>query len=172
MSAFELRDDVALRELEAGDAAAMFRWVARPEVRSNLGLRSEPSLERTTAWIEKARHDSGTWPFAILLQGEHVGNAVLDQHDALLSSARFSIYVGESPRRGVGTTATYLTLKSGFEVHGLDKVWLTVHTRNARAIAIYQKVGFRVEGVLRRAFYFDGEVRDCLYMGILRSEFA
>ena len=65
----------------------------------------------------------------------------------------------------------YLALRDGFAVRGLHKVWLTVHTRNSRAICAYARLGFEVEGVLRDGFLLAGERLAALYMGLLRDDF-
>ena len=100
-------------------------------------------------------------------------NVILDQHDARLSSARLSVYVGprESRGSGIGVSGMYLALRNAFAERGLHKVWLTVHSRNSRAICAYANLGFEVEGVLRDGFLLDGERLPALYMGLLRSDF-
>ncbi|MET0190072.1 MAG: spermidine acetyltransferase, partial [Pseudonocardia sediminis] len=52
----------------------------------------------------------------------------------------------------------------------LHKVFLIVSTENEKAIHIYRKAGFVVEGELREEFFADGRYRDALRMGILQHE--
>jgi diamine N-acetyltransferase len=35
----------------------------------------------------------------------------------------------------------------------------------------FEKVGFKVEGVLREHFYLNGQYLDCYRMGLLKSEY-
>ena len=35
---------------------------------------------------------------------------------------------------------------------------------------VFEKVGFKVEGILREHFYLNGKYLDCYRMGLLRSE--
>ena len=162
---------VTLGPLTAANASAMLRWMRDPVVSKNLGLRSEPSEEKTAQWLERAESDPSIEARAILLDGEHVGNVVLDQIDTYLSKARLSIYIGEASARarGVGKAAVTLALELGFTHLGLHKVWLTVHVRNKAAIAAYEAVGFVVEGTHREEFLLDGERIDEAYMGALRN---
>ena len=168
-----LRPDVTLAPLALEHAPKMFEWMRDPAVRENVGLRSDPSLERTIAWIESALRDDSIRARAVLLAGRHVGNVVLDRMDRYLSSARFSIYIGEPAARGggVGTSATYRAMEVGFQELGLYKIWLTVHSRNSIAVHAYKKVGFVQEGVLRGEFLLGGERLDALYMGLLKDDF-
>src|SRR6266540_1934075 len=111
-----LRPDVTLAPLVLDYAPKMFAWMCDPAVRENIGLRSDPSLERTIAWVENALCDDSIRAMAVLLAGRHVGNVVLDRIDRYLSTARFSIYIGEPAARGngVGTSATYRAAEVGF----------------------------------------------------------
>lgn len=47
------------------------------------------------------------------------------------------------------------------------RVELSVHADNARAIALYEKVGFLPEGVLRRSVLIDGRFIDTVTMAIM-----
>jgi RimJ/RimL family protein N-acetyltransferase len=163
---------VTLVPLDRRHATAMARWAADPEVRDNLGLRADASLEATERWIERALGDDAFCAFAIDADGTHVGNVVLDQIDRHRGMARFHIYLGEASVRGhgVGGKATSLAVRHAFDVLGLFKVWLTVHADNKAAIAAYERAGFRHEGRLRAEFLFRGKRLDALYMGILRTD--
>ena len=147
----------------------MYGLASDSEVAANVGLRSEPSIEKTRAWIERVRLDPDVHVFTVQIDGEYAGNVVFDQRDRYLNTARFSIYLKDRGR-GVGTAAAAAAVKAIFEEWGLYKVWLTVHVDNARAIRCYEKVGFRCEGRHRGEFILRGERVDALYMGILASE--
>ncbi|MGH7178924.1 MAG: GNAT family N-acetyltransferase [Tepidisphaeraceae bacterium] len=168
-----LRRDITLAPLKLDHAQAMYGWMLDPQVSINIGLRSEPSPEKTRAWIENAARDPSVRAFAIAQVGKHIGNVVLDRIDAHLHTARLSIYIGEVSARGsgAGMTAVFLAAETGFGEMKLNKIWLTVHEHNAPAIAAYGRVGFIVEGVLRDEFMLDGKPIAALYMGLLRADF-
>jgi RimJ/RimL family protein N-acetyltransferase len=168
-----VRRDVRLEPLGQCHAEDVYRWMTDPIISANIGLRTDPSLPKTREWIAKATQDPTIRAFAVLWNGVHVGNAVLDQIDAYLSKARFSIYIGEAHARasGIGTTGTFLILQVAFRELGLYKVWLTVHSRNDRAIKAYSRVGFQLEGILRGEFLLNGERLSVWYMSIVVEEF-
>ncbi len=72
--------------------------------------------------------------------------------------------------KGYGSEAMRLALRYAFHELNLNRVWLTVISYNARAIHLYEKLGFRHEGVRRQAVLRDGKRYDMLVMGLLRSE--
>jgi RimJ/RimL family protein N-acetyltransferase len=51
---------------------------------------------------------------------------------------------------------------------GLHRVGLTVVAENARAVRLYEKFGFKVEGVLKDAYFGeDGKYHDELAMALI-----
>jgi RimJ/RimL family protein N-acetyltransferase len=151
----------------------MYEWMCNPNVSANIGLRVEPSMDKTLAWINSTVHDPLIRANAIRFQGQHVGNVVLDHVDSYISTVRLSIYIGapEALHSGVGLTASYLAIIVAFTQMNMHKVWLTVHERNHAAINTYTKLGFILEGCLREEFLLNGERLSLFYMGLLASQF-
>ncbi len=73
--------------------------------------------------------------------------------------------------RGIGTEATSLILKYAFEYLNLHKILLEVYEYNERAIRVYEKLGFKREGILRKNHYLKGKYYDVIVMGILQEEY-
>ena len=166
----EIRHDVTLAPLTRDHAPAMFRWVSDLGIRRDIGLHTEPTLQRTIEWIERALNDSAVIPHAICLSGKHVGNVILDRIDRRVRTARLSIYIGEPDARGagVGARAVRLAAERGFQE--LHKIWLIVHAENIPAIRCYQSIGFQLEGILREEFLLGDRRVSALYMGLLRRD--
>lgn len=173
MATIRLRRDVTIGPLLPEYADAMLRWMNDPVISDNLGLRHSPSIERTITWIEHAQAAADIRCFAILLDGRHVGNVVIDRLDDYLATGRLSVYVGEAKARstGVGLSGMYLAIQQSFVDLDLHKIWLTVHIHNHPAIHTYTKLNFMLEGILRDEFWLHGARLSVLYMGLLRSDF-
>lgn len=73
--------------------------------------------------------------------------------------------------RGYGTKIYKAFLRYLFQDLGYHRVWLLVLETNAVARKLYENVGFRVEGIQRRAIWRDGAWRDYVSMSILSDEF-
>jgi RimJ/RimL family protein N-acetyltransferase len=101
-----------------------------------------------------------------------VGLTTFSNMDADNGSVLFHITIGEADAqdRGLGTEAIGLMLKVAFETLGLHRVGLSVFAFNARAIRVYEKAGFRIEGRLREAIRRDGRHWDEVQMGVLADE--
>ena len=48
----------------------------------------------------------------------------------------------------------------------IRKINLKVLTNNESAIHVYKKLGFEIEGLIKRDFYLNGEFTDCYWMGL------
>ncbi len=89
-------------------------------------------------------------------------------------AGKISIGIGDPEYRGqgYGTDAMRLALRYAFEELNLHRLGLNVNANNPGAIRVYEKLGFRHEGVVREAIHRDAEWVDRLYMGLLRSEWV
>jgi len=72
--------------------------------------------------------------------------------------------------RGVGTEAMSLLMRYAFTELNLHRLSLTVFEYNERAIRMYEKLGFRIEGINRDYHFREGRRWDLVCMGILREE--
>jgi RimJ/RimL family protein N-acetyltransferase len=72
--------------------------------------------------------------------------------------------------RGFGTDTMDLLLQYGFLELSLYRITLGVHGYNTRAQRVYEKVGFKTEGMIRGEILREGRRADGFYMGILRRE--
>lgn len=87
--------------------------------------------------------------------------------------AAISIWNPDNWGKGYATEATNLLLKFAFEELCLHKVSLHrgVFSFNERAVRVYEKCGFRQEGIRREEYFHRGKWWDIIDMGILESEY-
>jgi N-acetyltransferase len=74
-------------------------------------------------------------------------------------------------RTAVNTEAKLLMLRHAFEAWEVHRVTLKTDVRNARSRAAIERLGARLDGVLRAAVpASDGGIRDSAYYSLLRAE--
>lgn len=71
--------------------------------------------------------------------------------------------------QGIGKALMQTTLEKA-QSSGLTRVELTVREKNTRALALYQKFGFCVEGIKRNGVRMDGVYENLICMGLLLRE--
>ncbi|WP_242391717.1 GNAT family N-acetyltransferase [Enterococcus faecalis] len=82
----------------------------------------------------------------------------------------FAILQKEQRGQGYGFEAVSLICKFAFYELGLHKIRLAVNSNNQKAIHVYEKVGFKKEGIDREALFQDGQWLDIYNYGILQKE--
>lgn len=130
--------------------------------------------EQTRAGLARARGrgDRADWAVVRNADGFVVGEAVLMDLDEDNASMTYRVaLVGPTVvGRGYGTETTRLVRDFAFGPLGLHRLALEVNSFNAAAIAVYEKVGFVLEGVRREAVLRDGIWHDVHDMALVESD--
>lgn len=172
MAGPDTRTPVAIRAARPDDAGALARIYAQPEVaRQTLGL---PHTD-TAEWHRRiAGHDpaQGRW-LLVAVDGEDrvLGQATLQRHPQArrAHAGWLALMVDrEVHGRGVGRALMRHLLDLADHWLGLRRMELEVNADNTAAIALYQQLGFVVEGTLRGYALRDGQLIDVLTMARLR----
>ncbi|MFJ5773478.1 GNAT family N-acetyltransferase [Streptomyces sp. NPDC093094] len=165
-----------LRPFTAADADTMWEIIGDPEVvRFTYEPGTDLDLERTRSWYATRAEQDDRLDLAVTdrTSGEVVGEVVLNEWDPRTRSCTFRTLIGPRGRgRGLGTEAMRLIVGHGFERLGLHRIELVAYGHNLRALHVYEKVGFTVEGVRREVALRDGAWTDEVIMAMLDREWA
>ncbi len=74
--------------------------------------------------------------------------------------------------QGYMTEALRAALNNGFTRMNLHRIDAVVHVDNDGSNRLLQKLGFKLEGVLRGYYYWDGAFHDHNFYGLLRDEWG
>lgn len=135
-----------------------------------------PRSEEQANFIVRA--DANAYKFAIRLKDDLLANDTLIGYMDIDSiqwnngSAWVSIAIGDPQYqgKGYGEEATRLLLHFAFAELNLHRVQLTVFRYNERAVRLYERLGFVLEGTYREYLHRDGARHDMLLYGLLRRE--
>jgi RimJ/RimL family protein N-acetyltransferase len=133
-------------------------WPSTPE---QLEARTRTGLER------------GDLSFAVeaLEDGVLVGGISVGPIEIPARSGSLGMFVGKPYwGRGYGTDALLVACRFAFRFANLERIELNVLTENERAVSVYRKVGFAIEGTRRRAEFGRGRHQDAHIMGLLAEE--
>jgi RimJ/RimL family protein N-acetyltransferase len=151
-------------------------WLNDWEIRRFLAptLAHPYTMEDEEEWFNQQRQAKNEHHFAILTreQDQLIGNCGLHQIDGSNHNAILGIFIGDKNywSKGYGTDATRTLLRFAFGEANLHRVELEVFAFNPRAIRMYEKVGFKLEGVRRQALFREGAWHDEHIMAILQDE--
>ena len=104
--------------------------------------------------------------------GEFLGLVRIDRIDAINRNCAVGLDLVPA-YRGKGISAKVYAWLLDYLFHQLNMhmVYLEVLESNERAIHVYERLGFRVDGRLRQRIFRNGTYEDSILMSLLRSEF-
>lgn len=167
---------VYLTTLNRDDAPIIAGWEQDTEFLRLLDASpAQPrTVEQITGWLENASKSRSDFLFGIrlLTSDDLIGWAEIDGIQWAHGSAGVGLGIGDRNYwgQGCGTEAMLLLLRFAFHELNLHGIHLTVFSYNERAIAMYEKLGFRREGAYREYLHRDGQRFDMLLYGLLRQE--
>ncbi len=166
---------IYLRKIILEDVSYRYlSWLHDKEVMDGLATDGY-TLENLSAYVEVRVNNPSVAFFAICAvdSGEHIGNIKLDFHDAKANVSELGLLIGNKNYwgKGVGYEACKLAMTYGFNVMNLRKIYLAVYESNPHAKKLYEKLGFKLEGTLRKHIKVDHTYYDKYLMGIFKEEF-
>lgn len=162
------------------DGWDVIRWRNDPQVKAYFFEEEPLSLDKHLKWLDKVLDDPSVRYYMIQINEDDdhkaltVGTIGLSHIDWRNRTAEFSWFlIGEAKYRswGYGKEAIFLLLDYSFNHLNLNRIWLQTMTLNKAASAVYRKMGFRGEGILREHKFKNGEYIDIHVYGLLREEF-
>lgn len=103
--------------------------------------------------------------------GDVIGFIRLNDIDFVARKATVRIFVApEMQGKGYGTDALQTLARFCFRELGLHRLGLVVRADNTRAIHVYKRLGYVVEGCEREAVWVEGQWVNFLHMGLLADE--
>lgn len=122
---------------------------------------------------DKHIHDQMERRFILDMSGVSIGLVELIEIDYIHRRAEFQIIIDPAHQgQGHGEKATRMAMDYAFLVLNLYKLYLVVDNENKRAIHIYEKIGFEVEGVLKHEFFINGTYHNATRMCIFQPQYA
>jgi RimJ/RimL family protein N-acetyltransferase len=169
---------IRLRPLAVSDVDNMMTWVNDPEIVGNFAAFSGRAFtrEEELAYVERMLASDADRVFAIerIVDGAYLGNVGIHQIHWRSRVGRLACIIGSRSEmgKGHGSAAIRAVLEWAFAVGELHKVWLMCFRENERARAIYQRLGFVEEGILREEYLHGDRWRDMVRMSMLDREWT
>ena len=136
--------------------------------RKYLAMVEAPPPEKIADFIQK-NISKGYPQFVAVEDGQIVGWCDILAPDLEGFRHLGTLALGVHPayrKRGLGEQLLRAAINEAKTI-GLERVELTVYGSNAPAIQLYQKAGFTVDGVRRRARKLDGAYDDIILMSLM-----
>ncbi|WP_315108085.1 GNAT family protein [Clostridium intestinale] len=126
-------------------------------------------------YIDRVAADSDRVDFLIFSKQDNklVGEVVINEVDRNNRCGNIRVLINrkEDFSKGYGTEAMILALNYGFGMFNLHRIELEAYPFNNRAIHVYEKIGFKREGLRKDGAYYNHKYYDMITMSFLENEF-
>ncbi|MDD5431176.1 MAG: GNAT family protein [Candidatus Pacebacteria bacterium] len=174
---FLVGEKIYLRPIEESDLNEKYQsWLNNPEVTAyNTHHRFPNYRQNMLDYFNEVIKSKNNLILGIIDKetDEHIGNAALENIDPINKSAEFAILIGEKKMwgKGIGKEVLKLLVEHGFNALNLNRIYMGTSADNIGMQKVAEAVGFKKEGVGRQVFYKNGEYKDTVNYGLLRSEY-
>jgi RimJ/RimL family protein N-acetyltransferase len=149
------------------------RWFNDPETTARLAVFNGLTRQQAEEFFKKVGSPRDKDLHWAILAGDlgHIGFIALHQIDGAMRSAAGGLIIGERAAWGKGfaTDAVRVRTKFAFEQLGLHRI--DGHTFNPAMRKVYEKAGYKLEGVARERLWRDGRWHDTYLYSILESDY-
>lgn len=173
----ELAEGVFMRPLALRDIEELHALVEsnRDHLRPWLPFADQP-FDSTAAHVERVVRDMAAGEglsMAILRDGSLAGivSFVEPSREHGVTSIGYWLDAG-AQGSGIMTRAVQAMVEEAFGRWGMERVEIRVAAGNARSRAIPERLGFRIEGELRRTHRIDGTTHDEVVYGLVSDQVA
>jgi len=174
-----VNDSIVLRSYQPADAGALFDAVNanRAHLASWLSwvghtTRQDHSLQ----FIHQSVHDAHVQTalaLGIFENGSIIGGIGMHGWNHEVKKAQLGYWIIRSHEgKGIITDSLRCFVQFLFEKTGLNKVEIHFSPANKRSARVAERLGFRVEGILRQSILRNGLPDDVVVTGLLRSEWT
>jgi RimJ/RimL family protein N-acetyltransferase len=167
-------EKICLGPVLNADVAQLFTGFDTLEIANASGPYRPSAEAKFNQWLAGAANDPSRVLFVIRKLGDLrlLGHVHVSNIQSMFRSADIGLGIGLVSDRGQGYGGEALTLAVRYcwNELNLQRVALTVLGDNPAALRLYERLGFEVEGRLRRATYVGGQFHDVMVMSILRPE--
>ncbi|MDT3699957.1 MAG: GNAT family protein [Thermincola sp.] len=168
-------DKVIIRTMKRPDIPLLVKWKNDDEIADF--VRGAPI--HTTYDIENRRYEKGLREYDAVrliietLPGRPIGFISISDIDKDNQKADLGMLIGEKEywSQGYGSDTLITLLRHLFFDLGFNRISLEVFEYNTRAKKVYEKIGFKVEGIERQGLLRKNQYYDIYLMGILQEDF-
>lgn len=162
----------SIRRALPDDAAGFCELMSKESVFASLGELPYPTEIDWRERLSKRQNDRDIDLVAVA-ESEIIGQISLSGNSGVLRRHAGSIAISvieKAQGQGVGTALMKAMTEYADEWTTIFRLELFVYSDNAKAIALYEKFGFRQEGLLRNFMLRKGRFEDLISMARLQSQ--
>ncbi|KJJ38839.1 GNAT family N-acetyltransferase [Aequorivita vladivostokensis] len=160
-----------LRRLKLDDLELRVQWMNDPRVYETMHFVPPITLEKTQDWFRNNVGNDTRMDFVIEEDGVVCAMDGLTGIDPKLRKGEsYTIVDPNYKGKGIGTRTLFLKSIYAFEIGILNKIWAFIDADNIASIKMCERIGYKVEGILRQEVVRESGLIDRYYMGCLEDD--
>lgn len=170
-------NQIILENVAHQDLDKLRTWRNNPEYRKYFREYRELNADNQEKWYQsKVLNDPNTIMFSIKdkYTRELLGCCGLCYINWVHRYADLSLYIGWEnsyiDNRGFAEDSCRVLFQYAFQELNLNKIWTEIYEFDEKKLALYQTLGFKIDGVLREQYFYDGKWWSSNMLSLLRSE--
>lgn len=159
-----------LRCLERSDMDLIYYWRNSEQVRKYMFNDQLISHDEHKSWFEKTLHNTSIYR-VYEYNKRPVGLVYFNDLDSKNNMCTWGFYLGEEDiPSGIGSVMGFMALKMIFEEYGFRKLCSQAFANNIRSIYYHKKLGFSVEGTLRKHILRNDKYEDIILLAYFKEQ--
>ncbi|MDD3173215.1 MAG: GNAT family N-acetyltransferase [Herbinix sp.] len=171
-------EKVYLSAIEREDLTLLMKWRNIEDFKKHFREYLEINTELQDKWYQnKVLNDPTTIMFSIkrVDDDELLGCCGLCYINWVHRHADLSLYIGYHEeyidKDGYASESCKLLFDYGYNQLGLNKIWTEIYEFDLKKKELFDSIGFKVDGILRQNYYYEGRWWNSYLLSLLREEF-
>ncbi|SIS39630.1 GNAT family N-acetyltransferase [Salimicrobium flavidum] len=167
-----MEDHIWLRPLEKEDIPFMHKLYNKKEIMDYWFMEAHFPKERITSGFEQMKDSGRHRRFVISKDEKSIGLTGLYDIEPVHRNTEFGIMIDPVHQgNGHAVEVTEMMVDYAFRTLNLHKVHLVVAKENEKAVHIYEKIGFQIEGDMKEHYFINGKYHDAYMMAIFQESY-
>ncbi|WP_276132684.1 GNAT family N-acetyltransferase [Polluticoccus soli] len=170
-------NELLLRSFQPDDAPALFKAVDESRMHLRSWLRwvdATTKQEHILQFIQRTQqqlHNQQALELGIFHNRDIIGGIGMHDWDHLLKKAQLGYWIKkEYEGQGIINKCLVRFIDFLFEKPGLNKIEIHFMPANKRSAKVAERLGCKVEGVIRQSYFMNGRLEDLVITGLLKTE--
>ena len=164
--------EIGLRVVEKDDLAFIHQLNNNADIMSYWFEEAHQSMAYLEDSYDKSIDNKNMRQFILTKNDERLGYVALFSIESVHLKAEFAIMIDPKHQgHGYAGIATDLAMDYAFSVLNLHKLYLIADQTNEKAIHVYKKSGFQIEGELKDEYFVNGSYHNAVIMSAFQQEY-
>ncbi len=132
------------------------------------------SLEQYEGYMSRVQYEESIGiqkDYVVCIDGVAKGEIVFEDFDASTRSCNMGYWISpEYQQRGIMSKACIQAINQAYASYNIDKINIRFIGSNKASLGLGRKLGFKIDGVLRKNLLYQGKLEDEVVMSCFRTE--